>query len=125
MFEADAIISKINIIRNCLKTIKKAGSELAGKVEGFLIDDVTVLNLERAIQACIDIAHIIIAQNNFSLPTTYKQSFEILAREKIIDNDMSAIMVKMVGFSKCCCSYISGDQCNYFTFDCNSSLVRF
>lgn len=98
MFETDAIISKINIIRNCLKTIKKAGSELAGKIEGFLIDDITVLNLERAVQACIDIAHIIIAQNNYSLPATYKQSFEILAREKIIDKDMSAIMVKMVGF---------------------------
>jgi uncharacterized protein YutE (UPF0331/DUF86 family) len=98
MFETDAIMSKINIIRNCLKTIKKAGSELVGKIEGFLIDDITVLNLERAIQACIDIAHIIIAQNNYSLPATYKQSFEILVREKVIDNEMCVIMVKMVGF---------------------------
>lgn len=98
MFETDAIMSKINIIRNCLKTIKKAGFELAGKIEGFLIDDITVLNLERAIQACIDIAHIIIAQNNYSLPATYKQSFEILVREKVIDNEMCVIMVKMVGF---------------------------
>lgn len=34
--------------------------------------DIFILNLQRAIQACIDLAQIIISEHNWSLPDTYR-----------------------------------------------------
>lgn len=56
------------------------------------------INLQRAIQACIDIANVIIAKEGLGLPNTYRQAFEILAKHEVISQDLMKIMVAMVGF---------------------------
>ena len=42
------------------------------------------LNLQRAIQASIDLVNIVIAKEGLGLPNTYKQSFEILNKHSVI-----------------------------------------
>ena len=98
MLEQDVILSKISIIKKCLKTIASVKENAGKELEGYLIDDITVLNLQRAIQAAIDTAHIIIADNGLELPATYKQSFAILAKQKIIPHALAQDLMKMVGF---------------------------
>ena len=68
------------------------------KLDETFVQDVFVLNLQRAIQACIDMANIIIALKGFKLPTTYKDSFQTLAENKIIEHALAREMMKMVGF---------------------------
>jgi uncharacterized protein YutE (UPF0331/DUF86 family) len=40
--------------------------------------DIFILNLQRAIQATIDIANLIISSEGFALPDSYRASFKIL-----------------------------------------------
>lgn len=51
MSEFDVVLSKINIIKNCMMAIEKA--TLKEKDEDFQLS-IYELNLQRAIQACID-----------------------------------------------------------------------
>lgn len=98
MLERDALLSKISIVKNCLGSIERATHGDPAKLDDFLVQDVMVLNLQRSIQACIDMAHIIIAQKGWKLPASYKESFAILQSHGVIDGQSAAIMKKMCGF---------------------------
>ncbi len=95
MSELDVVLSKINIIKNCLSAIEKA--TLKEKDPDFKLA-IYELNLQRAIQASIDLANLVIAQEGLGLPSTYRQSFEILNKHQVIDADLSKKLVAMVGF---------------------------
>ena len=61
----DIILSKISIIKNCLKRIKETTELKPENIEhDYDKQDVFVLNLQRAIQASFDITTIIIKENN-------------------------------------------------------------
>ncbi len=95
MSEMDIILSKINIIKNCIMAIEKA--TLKEKESDFLLS-IYEINLQRAVQACIDLANTIIAKEGLGLPNSYRQSFEILNTHGIINNEVSVKMKSMVGF---------------------------
>jgi uncharacterized protein YutE (UPF0331/DUF86 family) len=95
MSELDVVLSKINIVKNCLMAIEKA--TLKEQDEDFKLA-IYELNLQRAIQACIDLANIILAKEGLGLPNSYRQSFEILSRHQVIDGNLAGKMVAMVGF---------------------------
>lgn len=95
MSEKDVVFSKINIVKNCLMAIEKASrSEKDPDFQLGLFE----LNLQRAIQACIDLANVTIAKEGLGLPNTYRQSFEILRKHQIIDEEFLKSLVGMVGF---------------------------
>ncbi len=95
MSEMDIILSKINIIKNCIMAIEKA--TLKEKESDFLIS-IYEINLQRAVQACIDLANTVIAKEGLGLPNSYRQSFEILEKHNVIAYEMAAKMKSMVGF---------------------------
>lgn len=95
MSELDVVLSKINIIKNCIMAIEKA--TLKEKDEDFQLS-IYELNLQRAIQACIDLANVMISKEGLGLPNTYRQSFEILHRHQIVDGALAAKLISMVGF---------------------------
>jgi len=98
MLEEDVILAKISIIKNCLAMIERATNRDEKKLEDQILQDVFVLNLQRAIQACIDVANALIAKRGLELPTSYKQAFFIIHKAGIIDNKIAQQMMKMVGF---------------------------
>ena len=98
MLEKDVILSKISIIKNCIKTIEKVTELNPEKLDELVVQDVFVLNLQRAIQAAIDIANVFISAYGWKLPDTYKESFAVLKDQKVISPDIYKVMVKMVGF---------------------------
>src|SRR4030067_2327228 len=93
MLEKDAVLSKISIIKNCLNSIKSVTNLDPAKLDEIFIQDVYVLNLQRAIQASIDIANIIVAKKGFKLPAAYKDSFLILRQNNILDKDLTDKMI--------------------------------
>jgi uncharacterized protein YutE (UPF0331/DUF86 family) len=95
MSELDVVLSKINVIKNCLMAIEKVTQK--EKDPDFKIS-LYEINLQRAIQACIDLANIIIAKEGLGLPNTYKQSFEILLKHEVIDEELCKKLRSMVGF---------------------------
>ena len=65
MLERDVVLSKIAIIKNCLGRIKKVTELDPPSLDEIDVEDIFVLNLQRAIQASIDMAHVIISQENY------------------------------------------------------------
>jgi uncharacterized protein YutE (UPF0331/DUF86 family) len=51
-----------------------------------------------AIQACIDIAHRLIAQHRLRHPATYRETFEVLAEANIIPLELADRMADLAGF---------------------------
>jgi len=95
MSELDVVLSKINIVKNCLMAIERAQTQEKDIDFKLSIEE---LNLQRAIQACIDLANVVIAKEGLGLPNSYRQSFEILKSQTVIDADLAKTMSKMVGF---------------------------
>jgi len=98
MLEKDALLSKISIIKNCRRSIERATNFDPAKLDDHLVQDVFVLNLQRSVQACIDIANILIAKNNWKLPASYKAAFQILHAENVIEKELAEKLMKMCGF---------------------------
>ncbi|MFO6423933.1 type VII toxin-antitoxin system HepT family RNase toxin [Motilimonas sp. KMU-193] len=59
--------------------------------------DSVVLNLQRLCEASIDIANIIIKNNQLGIPQSARNSFELLHQGQIISQDITLKMQKMVG----------------------------
>lgn len=95
MIEQDVIYSKINIIKNCMYAIERVQKE---EKDLFFKQGLYELNLQRAIQACIDMANVVLAKEGLGLPNTYRQSFEILSKHMILSPALTKKMVSMVGF---------------------------
>lgn len=98
MIDRDVILEKINSIQNCLATIQRAVKSNTTALDDIIIQDAVVLNLQRAVQLCIDIAGYLIANLKLGLPVTLKESFFLLRDNKIIDTNLAETMEKMVGF---------------------------
>ena len=98
MLEKDVVLSKIAIIQRCLKRIDDIVAGDASKVDQLDVQEIALLNLQRAIQASIDMANVVISLKSLGLPASYKQSFWLLEQENIISSDLSNRMKGMVGF---------------------------
>jgi uncharacterized protein YutE (UPF0331/DUF86 family) len=91
----DVVYAKIANIKNCLMAIEKAKHQEKDEEFRFALYE---LNLQRAVQSCIDLANWVISQEGIGLPQNYRTSFEILKKHGIIQPSTADIMVKMVGF---------------------------
>ncbi len=60
--------------------------------------DAYILNLQRGIQACIDLANIVIKEHKWEMPGTYRESFQILSDHGLLDAGLCKKMQKMCGF---------------------------
>lgn len=98
MLESDVLLSKVNIIRRCLARIDETMNRAGASLSEFDTQDVVVLNLQRAIQACIDSANVVIAKRSLGLPANYKQSFGLLASAGLISTELRGTLERMVGF---------------------------
>lgn len=99
MVNRDMVVAKlVNIQRSLDRLKEKQGIELNGFSKDRDIQDIVILNLQTAIQGCIDIASHIISDNNWGVPGSLAGLFDILCEKKVISDDIRNIMRSMVGF---------------------------
>jgi len=98
MVDRDIVIEKVGNIQRCLKRIADVTELSPDRLDDINIQDVFVLNLQRSVQAGIDLAAHIIAFEGLGLPSSLKEHFDLLIREGIISNDLGEKMIAMVGF---------------------------
>lgn len=98
MVDKDVILEKINQIQNCLKRIHDKTANDPKTLDDFDVQDIFVINLQRAVQSCIDLAAHIVSEEGLGLPDDLKGNFVLLERAKIIDQKISAKLQRMVGF---------------------------
>ena len=98
MPDKDIMISKASSVQRCLKRIKDVTSLNPTSLENQDKQDIFVLNLQRGIQACIDLAAHIVASEALGIPQTVRENFSLLQNKGIISGDMTVKMEKMTGF---------------------------
>jgi uncharacterized protein YutE (UPF0331/DUF86 family) len=62
------------------------------------VQDVVVLNLQRACEQTIDLANWLCSYRNFDIPRTSQEVFTVIEREGVLSAELSLSMRKMVGF---------------------------
>lgn len=99
MVNQNIIKAKMNHIQNNLERLKERQGITLDKLRKNLdAQDVVLHNLQLSIQGCIDIASHIISDNGWVVPDTLAGLFDILKKHKIISEELSGDLKKMVGF---------------------------
>jgi len=93
------IYSKIDSLKRCIERIKSKSPESLEILKSDLdCQDIIILNLERSVQICVDIAAYIIAELDVQAPLNMSDGFNELGKIGIIDKKTAERMRKSVGF---------------------------
>jgi uncharacterized protein YutE (UPF0331/DUF86 family) len=93
----DVILNKVATVKRCLVRINE---EFTGEAEfksNFTKQDSVVLNIQRACEACIDLANYLIKKNKLGIPQSARDSFDLLSKENIITVVQADSLKRMVG----------------------------
>ncbi|MEO8604181.1 MAG: DUF86 domain-containing protein [bacterium] len=94
----DVALAKIASIQRCLRRVREVTAGVPARVREPDVQDIVVLNLQRAIQAAVDLAALVIARRGDDLPDSLKAHFTILARGGVIDAELCTRLEAMAGF---------------------------
>lgn len=95
----DALVQKIVSLQRCVARAREAHAEAGSRFQSSQnLQDAAVLNVIRACDTAIDLANMVIRARRLGIPSTTRESFLILGREKLIDQTLAQRLAKMVGF---------------------------
>ena len=95
----DVIVRKLDTVSRCLiRVLENTPPSLEVLLEDYTRQDVIVLNLERAVQACVDVGLHIFSGRNEPVPDSMGDVFLRLARLGIIDEKTAQALKGTVGF---------------------------
>lgn len=93
------ILQKIDSLGRCINRIEKKRPESLVQLEHDLdIQDILSINLERAVQQCVDIALCLLSDRAQPVPATMCDAFDELCQIGVIDTVVCTQMKKAVGF---------------------------
>ncbi|AZB42051.1 DUF86 domain-containing protein [Bacillus sp. FJAT-42376] len=95
---SDVILNKISVIERCQKRVLTVYENQPDNLKDFTKQDSIILNIQRAIEACIDLAMHIVAERKLGLPQSSRESFDMLLDHSIIESQTASRMKAMVGF---------------------------
>ena len=97
--DRDVVLSKLESLRRCISRVQeKTPDSLSLLVMDYDLQDIIALNLERAIQTCVDIGMHIISDLEIPPPDQMAQTFRSLCSAGVLDEAVAERMVKAVGF---------------------------
>ena len=98
MVERDVVIAKIAAVDRALSRIAEVRAASSRYPRPLDVEELQVLNIQRASQAAIDLAAHVVAGEGLGLPSTLAETFVLLEKNGIVDADLASRMRKMVGF---------------------------
>ncbi|MEN2995455.1 MAG: DUF86 domain-containing protein [Acetomicrobium sp.] len=98
MPDKDIVLAKVATIQRCLDRIRDVTDLDPESLEDIDKQDIFVLNLQRAIQACIDLAAHAVASEHLGFPESIRDNFVILKERGVIGAELASRMLKMTGF---------------------------
>jgi uncharacterized protein YutE (UPF0331/DUF86 family) len=97
--DRQVIDQKLESLFRCLSRIKtKFPTDVSLLASDFDLQDIVSLNLSRAVQLTVDIGGHIVSVSDFHSPETMGETFDVLAQNKVLSNDLAARLKKSVGF---------------------------
>ena len=94
----DIIANKIQVIERCLKRIDEEYEHNPKNLLNYTKQDSIILNLQRAIEATIDIAMYLCAIFKFGVPQSCREAFDLLEKNKVVSEELAKRLKAMVGF---------------------------
>ena len=98
MPDKDVVFAKVATIQRCLKRIKDTTGLDPVSLDNIDKQDIFILNLQRAVQAAIDLATHIVASEGLGLSDTVKGNFKLLQDAGMLSKEITRKMESMVGF---------------------------
>ncbi len=90
---------KLERLRRCVERIKaKTPSNEQALFDDYDLQDILCVNLERAVQVCVDLASHLIAESELAPAANMADCFEQLRRLGVLSDELAARMKKAVGF---------------------------
>lgn len=97
--DRDVVMSKLENLRRCIQRVQdKTPASLDALLKDYDLQDIIVLNLERAVQSCVDIGLHLISELEIPVPDNMGQTFVALRRAGYLSDVVADRMVKAVGF---------------------------
>ena len=93
----DVILNKRVTVERCMDRIREEYADEATLRSSFTKQDSVMLNLQRACEACIDVANVVIRQRRLGVPQSSRDSFSLLEKGGLLSSVTSLKMQKMVG----------------------------
>ncbi|WP_392344463.1 DUF86 domain-containing protein [Pseudoalteromonas prydzensis] len=93
----DVVINKLSTIKRCLGRINDEFTNELEFKQNYTKQDSVILNLQRACEARINIANILIKYHKLGIPQSARNSFELIANAGLISTDSATALKKMVG----------------------------
>jgi uncharacterized protein YutE (UPF0331/DUF86 family) len=94
----DILLNKTETILRCIQRIHEEYAGDDANLHNYTKQDSIILNLQRACEACIDLAMHIISEKQWGIPQNSRDAFTFLQEHKVIDEQMSTHLKAMVGF---------------------------
>ncbi|KXG76320.1 type VII toxin-antitoxin system HepT family RNase toxin [Thermotalea metallivorans] len=94
----DVLYNKMSIIERCMMRVREVYDENPDNLKDYTKQDSIVLNIQRAVEATIDIAMYIVSDRKLGIPQNSRDAFEVLNHHKIIDDALLEKIKKMIGF---------------------------
>jgi uncharacterized protein YutE (UPF0331/DUF86 family) len=98
MVEKDVVMAKIAVVQRCLRRIQATTQLDPASLENIDKQDIFILNLQRAVQAVIDLAAHVVASEGLGLPETIRDNFRLLKEKGILSANLASKMEKMTAF---------------------------
>ena len=97
--DSDIVSAKLESLRRCIERVRE---RTPASVQALQTDhdaqDILCLNLERAVQICVDIAAHIVSDGASVVPDTMAACFDTLYSQGVISETLSGRMRRAVGF---------------------------
>lgn len=97
--DKDVLMNKLESLRRCVQRVQDkapVSSDLLKR--DYDLQDIIVLNLERAVQTCVDIGLHMISDLEIPVPDTMAETFKTLNKAGYLDDLATERMTKAVGF---------------------------
>ena len=94
----DVIVGKAQIVERCVKRAREEFAASSDFSTDYTRQDAAILNVERACEACIDIANRIIRLRGLGAPASSRDAFAALTGANLIEPTLADRLNRMVGF---------------------------
>jgi len=98
MIDRDRVLAKIATVDRCLARIEEVRGERRKELLPVDVEDIASLNLQRAIQAAIDLATHLVAAEGYGVPDSAAGVFTLLQQRGLLGADLTTRLKRMVGF---------------------------
>ncbi len=97
--DKEVLEAKLAALIRCVHRVKTQGISSVEDLENNIDkQDIIILNLQRAVQICVDIGNHILLDYDTETPTTMAETFKKLAQNKLISQNTSENLSHAVGF---------------------------